>query len=201
MGLQFKWGRHCWEVIIGVSAKLIGKFGSFWLQMERCLGSKENLSEVTQSCLTLCDPMDSYLPGSSVHGIFQAWVLERVAISFSRGSSWPRDRTQISLIVGRCFTSGLSHQGRLVIFKPQERQQVIILKECQWDFPGGAVVKTSPSSAEGTGSIPGWGPKIPHAMCPPQNQKKKQYCNKFNKEFKKKIVHIQKTINVPKIQQ
>ena len=48
-------------------------------------------SEVAQSCLTLCDPMDCSLLGFSVHGIFQARVLEWVAISFSRGSSWPRD--------------------------------------------------------------------------------------------------------------
>ena len=61
-------------------------------------------SEVTQSCLTLCDPMDCSLPGSSVHGIFQARVMEWVAISFSRGSSQPRDRTWVSLIVGRFFT-------------------------------------------------------------------------------------------------
>ena len=47
------------------------------------------LSEVTQSCLTLCDPMDCSLPGSSVYGIFQARVLEWVSISFSRGSSDP----------------------------------------------------------------------------------------------------------------
>ena len=53
-------------------------------------------SEVTQSCLTLCDPMGYNLPGSSVHGIFQAIVLEWIAISFSRGSSWPRDRTRVS---------------------------------------------------------------------------------------------------------
>ena len=42
-----------------------------------------------QSCLTLCDPMDWSLPGSSVHGISQARILERVAIPFSRGSSQP----------------------------------------------------------------------------------------------------------------
>ena len=42
-------------------------------------------SEVVQSCLTLCDPIDSSLPGSSVHGIFQARVLEWVAIAFSKG--------------------------------------------------------------------------------------------------------------------
>ena len=56
------------------------------------------------------------------------------------------------------------------------------------DFPGGPVVETSPSNAGGVGSIPGWGAKIPHASWP-KNQKinQKQYCNKFNKDFRKKI--------------
>ena len=49
-------------------------------------------SEVTQSCPTLHDPMDCSLPGSSIHGIFQARVLEWGAIAFSRGSSQPRDQ-------------------------------------------------------------------------------------------------------------
>ena len=62
------------------------------------------MSEVTQSCPTLQDPMDCSLPGSSVQGIFQARILEWVAISFSRGSSRPRGRTQVSHIVGRRFT-------------------------------------------------------------------------------------------------
>ena len=48
---------------------------------------KESESEVAQSCPTLCDPTDCSLPGSSIHGIFQARVLEWVAIAFSRGSS------------------------------------------------------------------------------------------------------------------
>ena len=48
--------------------------------------------------------MDCRRPGSSVHGIFQAWIWEWVAISFSRGSSRPRDRTQVSCIVSRHFT-------------------------------------------------------------------------------------------------
>ena len=61
-------------------------------------------SEVTQLCPTLCDPMDCSLQGSSVHGIFQARVLEWVAISFSRESSRLRDRTWVSHIAGRCFT-------------------------------------------------------------------------------------------------
>ena len=51
---------------------------------------------VAQSCPTLCDPMDCSLPGSSVQGISQANILEWVTISFSRGSSGPRDRTQVS---------------------------------------------------------------------------------------------------------
>ena len=50
----------------------------------------QEVSEVAQSCLTLCDPMDCSLPGSSVHEIFHSRVLEWVAISFSRGPSWPR---------------------------------------------------------------------------------------------------------------
>ena len=49
-----------------------------------------------QSCLTLCDPMDCSLPGSSTHRILQARILEWLAISSSRGSSRPRDRTWVS---------------------------------------------------------------------------------------------------------
>ena len=60
------------------------------------------------------------------------------------------------------------------------------------DFLGGPVVKTSPSNAGGVGSIPGQGAKIPHALWPKnQNIKQKQYCDKFNKDFKK-MVHIKK---------
>ena len=51
----------------------------------------ESESEVSQSYLTLCDPMDCSLPGFSIRGIFQARILEWVAISFSRRSSQPRD--------------------------------------------------------------------------------------------------------------
>ena len=60
--------------------------------------------DVAQSCPTLCDPMDCSLPGSSIHGIFQARVLEWVAISFSRGSSQPSDLTRVSHTPGRHFT-------------------------------------------------------------------------------------------------
>ena len=58
---------------------------------------------VTQLCLTLCDPVDYSLPVSSVRGILQSRILEWVAISFSRESSQPRDRTWVSCIAGRRF--------------------------------------------------------------------------------------------------
>ena len=59
--------------------------------------------KVAQLCPTLCGSMDYNPPGSSVHGILQARILEWVAISFSRGSSRPRDQTQVSCIAGRFF--------------------------------------------------------------------------------------------------
>ena len=62
------------------------------------------LSQVIQSCPTLCDPVDCSPPSSSVHGTFQAGILEWVAISFSRGSSQLRDWTWVSCITGGCFT-------------------------------------------------------------------------------------------------
>ena len=67
-----------------------------------------NIVKVAQLCLILCDPMNCSLLGSSVHGIFQARVLEWVAISFCRASSWPRDWSWVSRSVGRCFYP-LSH--------------------------------------------------------------------------------------------
>ena len=59
---------------------------------------------LAQSCLILCNPMDCSPPGSSVHGILQARILEWVAIPFSRGSSQPRDWTWVSCIAGGFFT-------------------------------------------------------------------------------------------------
>ena len=59
---------------------------------------------VAQLCLILWDPMDCSPPGSSVHGILQARILEWIAILFSRGSFQPRDWTQVSCIAGRFLT-------------------------------------------------------------------------------------------------
>ena len=62
---------------------------------------------VTQLCLTFFDPMDYSLPGSCVHGIFQARILEKVAIPFSSRPSHPRNQTQVSPITA---DSSLSEQ-------------------------------------------------------------------------------------------
>ena len=84
-------------------------------------GGKGKESEVAHLCLTLCDPMD----GFSVHGIFQARGLEWVAISFSRGSFWPSDRTRVSRIAGRRFTVWATREaqimgGGVTVIKTQE---------------------------------------------------------------------------------
>ena len=102
----------------------------------------ESESEVAQS--TLCDPMDCSLPGSSVHGIFQARVLEWVAVSFLRGSSQHRDRTRVSSIVSRRFYP-LSHQGspdmhgawtieHILRANSQVSLYPLVLKRTQWSW-------------------------------------------------------------------
>ena len=77
----------------------------------QCMKVKSG-SEVAQPCPTLHDPMDCSPPGSSVHGILQARILEWVAISFSRGSSQPRDRTWVSHIGGRSFNLRATREAK-----------------------------------------------------------------------------------------
>ena len=72
--------------------------------------------EVAQSFPTLCNPMDCSPPGSSVHGILQARILEWVAISFSRESSRPRDWIQVSRIAGRCFNLWATREAHYIIW-------------------------------------------------------------------------------------
>ena len=63
--------------------------------------------QVAQSCPTLCDPVDY-----TVHGILQARILEWVPFPFSRGSSQPRDQTQVSCIAGGFFTSWSTREAQ-----------------------------------------------------------------------------------------
>ena len=85
---------------------------------------------VAQSCPTLCNPMGCSLSGSSIHGVFQARVLEWIAISFSRRSSRPRNRTQVSRIAGRCFTE--DHSGRSVFGEARLPVLLISLRISLW---------------------------------------------------------------------
>ena len=93
-------------------------FSSFYILNRMICSSRKSVlisvlcmhAKLLQSCLTLCDPVDHSLPGFSVHGILQARILEWVAISFSRGSSQPRDWTRVSCI-GRCVLYQLHHLG------------------------------------------------------------------------------------------
>ena len=112
MMLQFKKIPHLLKRYVEYSQKLIMMSKTFFKLIQDRWGivvvqvlesESESESEVAQSWSTLCYPMDYSPPGSSVHGIFQARILEWVAISFSRGSSQPRDRTQVCHTAGRCF--------------------------------------------------------------------------------------------------
>ena len=67
---------------------------------------------VAQLCPTLCDPMDCSPPGSSVHEIVQARILEGAAISFPSGSSQPRDWTQVSCTAGRFFIDWATREAQ-----------------------------------------------------------------------------------------
>ena len=87
---------------------------------------------VAQSCPTLCDPMDCSPPGSSIHGILQARILEQVTMPSSRASSQPKDRTQVSHIADGFFSIWATRGA----------------------FSGGAVVKESAYTAGNMGLIP-----------------------------------------------
>ena len=137
-----QWGRwaddgyHCWAVVHSKAAVLhsVDVAGerpgpqtgsdepSCRLESQRWY-SLENWSPfLAAECVCMlscdsCDPVDCSPPGSSVHGISQARIPEWVAIPFFRGSSWPKDRTQVSCITGRFFAvratreTALEHDG------------------------------------------------------------------------------------------
>ena len=111
--------------------------GNIWKQ-PKCSSAddKENMVCVyvfvcmlgIQSCLTLYKPMDCGPPVSSVHGILQALILEWVAISFYRGSSQPRDQTQVPCIAGRFFKAehDLKKEGNPIICDMDEPGDIML---------------------------------------------------------------------------
>ena len=87
-----------WELLKRTPVPLI------WIPSSPPLSTPSSEVKVAQSCLTLCNPMDCSPPGSSVHGLLQARILEWVDIHFSRRSSQPRDQTWVSHIAGKFYT-------------------------------------------------------------------------------------------------
>ena len=105
--LFFLWNYNVWGFF---------RYIKFDLMVMLCFVHSESVfmtfeSKVTQLCSTLCNPMDCSLLGSSVHGIFQARILEWVAISFSMGFSQPRDWIWVSHTAGRLFTAWATREA------------------------------------------------------------------------------------------
>ena len=92
-----------------------------------------------------CDPVDCSLPGSSVHGILQARILEWVAISYSRGSSRPRNRTRVSCIAGRFFTNWAMREA--TNFLLSSSQDSLYQTGDRWLWHIGLLPSTAPGSA------------------------------------------------------
>ena len=79
---------------------------------------------VSQLCPTLCHQMECSLPGYSVHGILQARILKYVAVPFSRGSSQPRDQTQVSCIADRFLNTIAIWEAHTYIY---EKKALIVM--------------------------------------------------------------------------
>ena len=108
---------------------------------------------LAQSCPTLCDPMDSSPPGSFVHGIFQARIVEWIAISYSRGSSWPKGWTCISYIF--CI-------GKQIVYHCSTREAQIPFIYCRWKIS--FFINTPNNMYETADSF--WGPLLPFPLLP-----------------------------------
>jgi len=129
---------------------------------------------VAQLCLTLCDPMGYSLLSSSVHGIPQTRILEWVAYPFSRETSWLRNRTGVSCIAGRFFTSWATREVHLdrakqstlnFIHSYQEAIKILLI----WGgFPSGSAGKEFACNAGALGSIPELGRSPEGNGYPPQ---------------------------------
>ena len=120
--------------------------GGFFTSWKNGSPKWEVKSEVTQSCPTLCNPMDHSLPGSSIHGIFQVRILEWVAIGFSRQNG------KLNCNIFLCL------------------EYYTAMKTNYWGLPWWS--SGLPSNAGDAGLIPGQGTKILHASCPKNHKHK-----------------------------
>ena len=116
----------------------------------------ESESEVAQSCPTLCHPVDCSPPGFSLQGLLQARILEWVVISFSRGSSQPRDQTWVSHITGTRFNLWPTRDWNLPLktenpLKSFKWLRTMVVDCCVSDFINNrTVAKSEPRSVEAT---------------------------------------------------
>ena len=117
---------------------------------------------VSQLCLTLCNLMDCSPPGSSVHGILQATRLKWVAMPSSRGSSQPRDRTQVSHIAGGFFTSWATREALVNVSICANKNIICALKIVQ-DAQGWCIGMTQ---RDGMGREVGEGFRIGNTCTP-----------------------------------
>ena len=121
LSLKFQRSTCGWAAAVSEDAEWM-----FWVITFQCIPTKMNMTchprcsprvyrkvkvLVTKSCLTFCNHMDCSPPGSSVHGILQARILEWVIIPFSSGSSQLRDQIQVSCIAGRFFTFWVTREA------------------------------------------------------------------------------------------
>ena len=97
------------------------------LNLEQLRFKMKVKEKVTQSSPALCYPMDY-----TVHGILKARILEQLAFPFSRGSSQPRDRTQVSCIVGRFFTSWATREGPKKLARKKNINQCVSPMRVIW---------------------------------------------------------------------
>ena len=110
-----------------------------WTQSGKGENESESRSVLSNSLgPTLCDPMDCILPGSSVHGILQARILEWVTFPFSRGSSQPRDQTWVFCIASRFFTIWATREARyphnrLIIMIRQNLVRTYCVQDTVWN--------------------------------------------------------------------
>ena len=118
-GLFCVWNRSSWLLNAIQVSHVLSCISCWILSITAAAAAAKSL----QLCPTLCDPMDCSLRGSSIHGIFQARVLEWVAISFSRGSYQPRDWTWVSRIVGRRFTVWATREVQKQKYRSMEQNR------------------------------------------------------------------------------
>ena len=132
-----------------------------WIWRVHCsVLSLSCLSSVTQSCLTVWDSMDCSLPGSSVHGISQARILEWVAMPSCRESSWPRDWTQVSFV---------SYTGKWILYHWCHNSSVpLCLNLCHVNLQFSPKKNTFPSL--NVGHVTRFGQWIEVMLCRPWDQ-------------------------------